>query len=362
MSAELKKRKSKKQQNQQLDENSRKLTKDEEVIAKYLRFNCPSRKGNLMGMKVNFFIGSKAVDCLMSSKWATGAKNAKIMFSNRDQCKSFLQDLLNKELFHRAVKVYKDQVDNIASGKEITPKNTPENTPKARKRKNENEKQAEPAKVETTVAQATSGDDKSKRKFKLEMHDEQVFLDVNEPYVWIYEPTTTTSIIIGLALVIGAIGICLFPLWPSVVREGVYYVSVAGASFLGVILGLALIKYVLFAFILVITLGKIKFWLLPNLTEDVGFFESFVPLYKLTNTSTTTCAIKEASKEAKRKTSIAASESTGDESDKKKSEEFNKLPLDEQLMSKFEEGIDQDNDDDEEYEMINNEDENLKSE
>ena len=27
-------------------------------------------------------------------------------------------------------------------------------------------------------------------------------------------------------------------------------------------------------------MGKHHFWLLPNLTEDVGFFESFVPLYK----------------------------------------------------------------------------------
>jgi translocation protein SEC62 len=28
-----------------------------------------------------------------------------------------------------------------------------------------------------------------------------------------------------------------------------------------------------------ITIGKHHFWLLPNLTEDCGFFESFVPLY-----------------------------------------------------------------------------------
>lgn len=29
-----------------------------------------------------------------------------------------------------------------------------------------------------------------------------------------------------------------------------------------------------------LTLGKHHFWLLPNLTEDVGFFDSFRPLYK----------------------------------------------------------------------------------
>ena len=31
-----------------------------------------------------------------------------------------------------------------------------------------------------------------------------------------------------------------------------------------------------------IFLGKLKFWIFPNLTEDVGFFESFVPVYVYT--------------------------------------------------------------------------------
>lgn len=35
----------------------------------------------------------------------------------------------------------------------------------------------------------------------------------------------------------------------------------------------------LFAFVWGITIGRHHFWLLPNLTEDCGFFESFVPLY-----------------------------------------------------------------------------------
>lgn len=34
-----------------------------------------------------------------------------------------------------------------------------------------------------------------------------------------------------------------------------------------------------FAIVWVCTWGKHHFWLLPNLTEECGFFESFVPLY-----------------------------------------------------------------------------------
>lgn len=30
----------------------------------------------------------------------------------------------------------------------------------------------------------------------------------------------------------------------------------------------------------VFTFGKLKFWLLPNLTEDCGFKESFIPVYE----------------------------------------------------------------------------------
>lgn len=112
------------------------------------------------------------------------------------------------------------------------------------------------------------------------MHEEQKFIDGNEPYVWVYDPTTTKTYIIGSLLILGAIGICLFPLWPSQVREGVYYLSLAGASFLGAILGLAVLKYVVFGIVWACTFGKVHFWLLPNLTEDVGFFESFVPVYK----------------------------------------------------------------------------------
>ena len=47
------------------------------------------------------------------------------------------------------------------------------------------------------------------------------------------------------------------------------------------LLSLAVFKYIIFAGVWLLTMGKIKFWLLPNLTEDVGFFDSFVPFYIL---------------------------------------------------------------------------------
>ena len=88
--------------------------------------------------------------------------------------------------------------------------------------------------------------------------------------------------IAGTAIVLGIIAVCLFPLWPMEMRQGVYYLSVAAAGFLVFIIVLAIIKYIIFVLLFIFTAGKLKFWIFPNLTEDVGFFESFMPVYVYT--------------------------------------------------------------------------------
>lgn len=47
------------------------LTPMEKTIAKYLRFQCPTKKGMFMGTQVVYFNGSKAVECLIESKWSS---------------------------------------------------------------------------------------------------------------------------------------------------------------------------------------------------------------------------------------------------------------------------------------------------
>ena len=68
----------------------------------------------------------------------------------------------------------------------------------------------------------------------------------------------------------------------TAIITGVYYLSVAAAGFLVFIIVLAIIKYILFVLLFILTGGKLKLWIFPNLTEDVGFFESFVPAYVYT--------------------------------------------------------------------------------
>jgi len=112
------------------------------------------------------------------------------------------------------------------------------------------------------------------------MHLEQRFVDGIDAYVWIYELTPYYYYFFGFLVVIAVIAVCLFPLWPSSVRQGVYYLSLAAAGFLVFILALAVIRLLVFCVVWCVTLGYHHIWLLPNLTEDVGFLASFWPLYK----------------------------------------------------------------------------------
>lgn len=111
------------------------------------------------------------------------------------------------------------------------------------------------------------------------MHDVQVFSDDKDVYVWVFDPTPLYKKVIGLLMVLGTILGCLFPLWPAWLRQGVYYLSLAGIAAFGAIVIVAILRTVLFGVIWLVTMGRHKLWILPNLTEDCGFFESFQPWY-----------------------------------------------------------------------------------
>ena len=60
------------------------LTPIEKSIAKYLRFQCPSKKGILMGMQVDYINGTRAVECLTESKWSSISTRALAGESTKD--------------------------------------------------------------------------------------------------------------------------------------------------------------------------------------------------------------------------------------------------------------------------------------
>merc|ERR1740122_541011 len=170
----------------------------------------------------------------------------------------------NKKMFHRAKKITVD--DKFLKSKKKKSKETEETDGDAG------------SKSDAAVAKAG----KKKRKIRLDMHLEQMFLDSKDAYVWIYDPTPWYYWVGGGAIVLITIAVCLFPLWPPWMRLGVHYLSIAAAGFLVFIIALGVVKYIIFALLFALSAGKLRFWIFPNLTEDVGFFESFWPVYVYT--------------------------------------------------------------------------------
>jgi len=293
------------------------VTKEEYAVAKFLRSKVPTKTTTLCGMRVEYFVGSKAIDALIASQWGEKCKKKESkLFESREDAVAYCQQLLDKkELFHRARKIVQNKKDEEEETPAVEEKSRRrkkkevesvdasaggDETGKSSARNRKKKKDSPPADDPPTEEESSKkskkkreeelNDDadgtpvvkeKKKKRIKLDMHDDQTFIDGNEAYVWIYDPIRPTTFLFGLALVVGAIAVCLFPLWPEWMRVGAYYLSLVAAALLGIILALSVFRYILYAFIWLATLGKVSFFLLPNLTEDVGFFESFVPVYEL---------------------------------------------------------------------------------
>jgi len=253
------------------EEEKEKLTKLQQSVVNWLRKNVPTKKTKFEHSHVvEYFSAGKALDALMNdSPWAPekAKEGAELKFEYREQAIDYMGELLRLHMFHRARKVPVAEKEKKKK-KDETEEEEKEKEKETKKGKNDDKKEKEK--------------EKKKRKIRLEMHYDQVFLDGNDAYVWLYDPTPWYYYIAGAGIVLGIIAVCLFPLWPMEMRQGVYYLSVAAAGFLVFIIVLAVIKYILFVLMFILTAGKLKLWIFPNLTEDVGFFESFVPVYVYT--------------------------------------------------------------------------------
>merc|ERR1712029_1001492 len=95
------------QKQKRREDDNEKPTKEEYAVAKHLRFNLPTKQGKLVGMPVQYFVASKAVDMLMESKWGAEKCKDNALFTSRAGCCDYMDRLLQKGLFHRAAKVEK---------------------------------------------------------------------------------------------------------------------------------------------------------------------------------------------------------------------------------------------------------------
>lgn len=96
-------------------------------------------------------------------------------------------------------------------------------------------------------------------------------------YVWLYDGPQWKQKAGAAAVLAGIMAVVMFPLWPMVLRRGVWYASIGMLGLLGLFFAMAIVRLVLFCVTVVVTPPGL--WLYPNLFEDVGFFDSFRPLW-----------------------------------------------------------------------------------
>jgi translocation protein SEC62 len=107
------------------------------------------------------------------------------------------------------------------------------------------------------------------------------FLSLTQYYIWVYQGSSLRGLLIGTGVLAVVLAGVMFPLWPAAPRQGVYYLSLALLGFIGGIMGLGVVRAILWL-LLKLLLGR-SGWLFPNLFADVGFFESFVPVWSWDN-------------------------------------------------------------------------------
>merc|ERR1712172_487270 len=83
------------------------MTKLQKEVTDWMKQTIPTKKTKFLHSHlVTYFIGSKAVDMLMTeSPWAKGSENTDLVFDSRDKCVEFLDTLLRYKMFHRAKKI-----------------------------------------------------------------------------------------------------------------------------------------------------------------------------------------------------------------------------------------------------------------
>ncbi|KAJ2665684.1 Translocation protein S62 [Coemansia sp. RSA 1200] len=195
---------------------SKELLEFADYLYKPAKSGLRAREGVLNGRRVQFFKGKSALNALTK-----GEDNKPAKLASREEAIEWIQDLLDFQLVVRC-----DKEGEASRQMRINP---------------------------------------------VQSFEEEAY------YAWLYEGSQLMIILGGIGVVAVVLAGVMFPLWPAVLRNGTWYLSMLALGLLGLLFVTAIIRLIVYvATVLVAPQGL---WIFPNLFEDVGFFESFVPLY-----------------------------------------------------------------------------------
>ncbi|PWN95659.1 translocation protein [Tilletiopsis washingtonensis] len=96
-------------------------------------------------------------------------------------------------------------------------------------------------------------------------------------YAWFYDGSQLLLQLSGFGMILLMLAGVMFPLWPASLRVGVWYLSIGVLGLIGAFFGLAILRLIFYCISLVVLRPGV--WIFPNLFEDVGFVDSFIPLW-----------------------------------------------------------------------------------
>jgi len=102
----------------------------------------------------------------------------------------------------------------------------------------------------------------------LQIIPEQMF-GADEYYAWFYEGSQWTTYAGGILMVVIMLAGVMFPLWPPIMRQGVYYLSMGMLGLIGLFFAIAIVRLIFY--IITIVVASPGIWIFPQLFADVGF-------------------------------------------------------------------------------------------
>jgi translocation protein SEC62 len=102
----------------------------------------------------------------------------------------------------------------------------------------------------------------------LQIIPQQMFAS-EEFYAWFYDGPQWTTYVGGLIMVAVILAGVMFPLWPPIMRLGVWYLSIAMLGLIGLFFALAIVRLIFYVITVIVASPGI--WIFPQLFADVGF-------------------------------------------------------------------------------------------
>ncbi|KAK9461607.1 translocation protein Sec62-domain-containing protein [Lipomyces oligophaga] len=224
------------------------------AIAKFLRHNdtLKMRQGVLNGKRADFFRCKRGLRALLSPAYVKAQKKSKGVLpeiTNEDEAANAFRKLPLNSIAIRVEKFTRKTVaDKLAKD------------PKAQV--------PQPEQLSKTKGVPTLGF----------VREQLVTSDIEDLYyVWLWDKMPLSTYLYAGLIAAAIFAVILFPLWPPIMRLGVWYLSVGLLGLLGLFFAMAIFRLILFGVTYFVVSPGL--WIFPNLFEDVGFVDSFIPLY-----------------------------------------------------------------------------------